>query len=370
MTNSELWPMFPLSSLVQVLDKLRVPVNSNARFKRAGGVPYYGATGQVGTIDEALFNEDLLILGEDGVQFFDSNKSKAYKISGPSWVNNHAHVLRPDKNKIVLEYLMHFLNQFNFIGYANGTTRLKLTQGAMNRIPIPLPPIEEQKRIVEILEFHLTHMDTALLDVKKAKLKAAKFSRSYIHELTTEIEGSEVLRILDVCDVYQPKTISTKELISGGEFAVYGANGQIGYYDRYNHENSEVTVTCRGATCGTVNVVPPKTWITGNAMVFTPKDNRIQKGFLEYVLRGVDWVPVITGTAQPQITRTSIQDLYISVPNPGIQQKIHAKLETSLGQVFSASNLGDKVQDQAKSLRRSLLKAAFSGQLTKEVLSV
>lgn len=138
MTYPKYWTISQLRELVDVLDHLRVPVNSSERSKRPGSVPYYGATGQVGTIDKAIFDEELLILGEDGVQFFDPNKPKAYKIIGPAWVNNHAHVLRPKKEKVLQNYLLHFLNHFNYIGYANGTTRLKLTQGAMNSIPVHL----------------------------------------------------------------------------------------------------------------------------------------------------------------------------------------------------------------------------------------
>jgi len=253
---------------------------------------------------------------------------------------------------------------------AKGTNINNLKASDISGTKIPIPPIDEQHKIVELLEDHLSHLDVALADVKQAKIKAAQFRRSFVHEMTTAIEGSEVMRVLDICDVYQPKTISTKELIADGEFPVYGANGQIGFYDKFNHEDSEVTVTCRGATCGTVNVIPAMSWITGNAMVFKPKDSRIQKGFLEYVLRGLDWTSVITGTAQPQITRTSIQDVFINVPSPDVPSEIYMKLESSMTQVTSAARLSEKVEMQATSLRRSLLQAAFTGQLTNEVVSV
>jgi type I restriction enzyme S subunit len=251
-----------------------------------------------------------------------------------------------------------------------GTTFDAITGETLRGTLVAVPPIGEQHKIVEVLEDHLSRLDAALADVKQAKVKTAQFRRSFVHEMTTAIESSEVMGILDICDVYQPKTISTKELIADGEFPVYGANGQIGFYDKFNHEDSEVTVTCRGATCGTVNVIPAMSWITGNAMVFRPKDSRIQKGFLEYVLRGMDWTPVITGTAQPQITRTSIQDVFVNVPSPDIQSGIYMKLESSLTQVTNAELLSKKVEMQAANLRRSLLQAAFTGQLTKEVVSV
>ncbi len=148
-----------LESVVDILDNLRFPVNSTERANRIGLVPYYGATGQVGTIDKAIFNETLILLGEDGVPFFDSTKHKAYEISGPSWVNNHAHVIRAKSELIVQRYLLHFLNSFNYTGYVNGATRLKLTQGDMKRIPIPLPSLAEQRAIVEKLDRVFSELD-------------------------------------------------------------------------------------------------------------------------------------------------------------------------------------------------------------------
>ncbi|WP_405430720.1 restriction endonuclease subunit S [Micromonospora sp. NBC_00617] len=153
------WTAAPLGDLVDVLDSRRVPVSSRERAQRPGAVPYYGATGRVGSIDQALFDEDLVLLGEDGVQFFDPFKPKAYLISGPAWVNNHAHVIRP-RGMLDRTYLHHFLNTFNYRGFANGTTRLKLTQNAMKKIPVPVPPLVEQRRIVAALEGHLSAVDS------------------------------------------------------------------------------------------------------------------------------------------------------------------------------------------------------------------
>jgi len=141
-------PVVPLEKLVDILDNQRIPINSTERLQRLGNVPYYGATGQVGTIDKAIFNETLILLGEDGVPFFDSTKHKAYEISGPAWVNNHAHVLRAKSEMVNQRYLLHFLNIFNYGGYVNGATRLKLTQGDMKRIPVPHPNMETQEKIV------------------------------------------------------------------------------------------------------------------------------------------------------------------------------------------------------------------------------
>lgn len=137
----------------------------------------------------------------------------------------------------------------------------------------------------------------------------------------------EIKRLGDVCDLYQPKTITSQEILEQGDYKVFGANGVIGYYDQYNHEDSEIAVTCRGATCGTVNFTEPKSWITGNAMVVKPKSSTVNKMFLYSLLSFSDLSETITGTAQPQITRTTLEPFQIPLPPLDIQQKIVSEIE-------------------------------------------
>lgn len=151
----------PLESIVEILDRHRVPVNRKEREERLGDVPYYGATGQVGWIDEFLFDEELVLLGEDGVSFLDPFAAKAYRISGKSWVNNHAHVLRADPEEVRADYLTHALNAFDYRGLVGGTTRLKLTQADMKKIRLPVPGIDRQLELVENLDAALQAAATA-----------------------------------------------------------------------------------------------------------------------------------------------------------------------------------------------------------------
>lgn len=181
--SGSLWPTRPLGEIVEVLDGRRVPVSAAERAARPGSVPYFGAAGRVGSIDAALFDEPLLLLGEDGVQFFDRHRPKAYLVDGPAWVNNHAHVLRVRKHLVERRFLLHYLNVFDFTGYANGTTRLKLTQAAMRRIPVPVPPLEEQRRTVNILEDHLSRIDAAGAWADGAERKFRPLLRSILREL-------------------------------------------------------------------------------------------------------------------------------------------------------------------------------------------
>lgn len=135
-------------------DSYRKPINSYDRKNRVLGkskdelYPYYGATGQIGFIDDFLFNGEYILLGEDAAPFLDKKAQKAYMIKGKSWVNNHAHILQ---SLVFPEYLTNCLNSIDYFDYVYGTTRLKLTQENMNRILVPVPSIEEQCKIAQAI---------------------------------------------------------------------------------------------------------------------------------------------------------------------------------------------------------------------------
>lgn len=161
------WAQAALGDVVTVLDRMRIPLNKAERDKRPGSIPYYGATGQVGWVDKPLFDEELLLLGEDGAPFVDPSKAKSYIIRGPSWVNNHAHVLRALDGLTTNLYLKHFLDFVDYRPHVTGTTRLKLTQRAMRSIPIHLPSVAEQKRIVAAIEEHFSRLDAVEFTLQK-----------------------------------------------------------------------------------------------------------------------------------------------------------------------------------------------------------
>ncbi len=116
------WETKRLDEVVDILDSKRVPVNSKERESRRGSVPYYGATGQVGWIDDHIFDEEIILLGEDGAPFLDTSKQKAYLVRGKSWVNNHAHVLRARPGVPAL-YLKYWLDRLDYRPFVNGTGR-------------------------------------------------------------------------------------------------------------------------------------------------------------------------------------------------------------------------------------------------------
>jgi len=139
----------PLREFVQFLDNRRKPVREKERIE--GPYPYYGANGQQGSIDSFIFDEPTILLAEDGGHFENPDRGIAYKVEGQYWVNNHAHVLKPNEETDI-NFLCHALKNHDVTSYINGTTRAKLTKGNAERILLPSPPLEEQKRIASILD--------------------------------------------------------------------------------------------------------------------------------------------------------------------------------------------------------------------------
>ena len=135
-------------------------------------------------------------------------------------------------------------------------------------------------------------------------------------------------KLIDICNPKQWKTLSTNELKEKGEYPVYGANGIIGYYDKYNHEEKTVLITCRGATCGNIHISKEKSYINGNAMALDNlNEKKCLKEYLYYFLKQYDMKKIISGSAQPQITAQGLKKVDIKLYDIQTQLKIIKKLD-------------------------------------------
>jgi type I restriction enzyme S subunit len=150
-TSSE-WLTWKLEECCDILDSKRIPVNSEDREKRIGNIPYYGANGLQGYINDFIFDEPLILIAEDGGRFDEfATQPIAYRISGKSWVNNHAHVLRA-KNGFSQDAIFYALEHKDIQSCIVGGTRAKLNQGALRSITIQLPEYKsEQSKIAEVI---------------------------------------------------------------------------------------------------------------------------------------------------------------------------------------------------------------------------
>lgn len=136
----------------------------------------------------------------------------------------------------------------------------------------------------------------------------------------------ESKKLTEVCSPKQWKTISQAEMLPEG-YPVYGANGIIGYYNEYNHEDPTVLITCRGATCGTLNISKPFSYVNGNAMALDNVIDGVDEKYLYYYLQSRGLTDIISGSAQPQITIQNLTKVIVSYPSVEQQKRIVSMLD-------------------------------------------
>ncbi len=144
------WEVKRLGLVCNFLDNQRVPIKDVDRLGMHGPYPYYGASGIIDYVNDYIFDDELILLGEDGANIINRSTPLAFMVEGKIWVNNHAHVLRPiePNNRF---YICSYLESISYDKYNTGTAQPKLNREVCEKILIPVPPMEEQRKIAEIL---------------------------------------------------------------------------------------------------------------------------------------------------------------------------------------------------------------------------
>ena len=170
-------------------------------------------------------------------------------------------------------------------------------------------------------------------------------------------EKTNVKTLKDIAIMYQPETITTNEFVENGKYPVYGAGGIIGYYDRYNHENSELMLSCRGI-CGKAELSIPKSFIIGNQMVIQLKNPKYKYFLYNYFLK-YDFSKVETGSVQKQITRTNLEKIEINLPDETIINKYFEVFEN----IYKNKMQIELETKKLNNLKQTLLPLLINGQL-------
>jgi type I restriction enzyme S subunit len=194
------WIYAPLLEITELHDSRRIPLNATERATRKGSYPYYGANGQVDTIDDYIFDGNYTLLAEDGGYFDDPSRGVAYEVSGKFWVNNHAHILST-LGQIPLRFLTHALNDVNWMPHVGGSTRLKLTQQGMQQVQLPLPPLSEQRRTIAKLDSLMARSKAARDELARIPLliehyKQAILSKAFAPEVLQQWAPGTVEHLL------------------------------------------------------------------------------------------------------------------------------------------------------------------------------
>ncbi|HHU81291.1 MAG TPA: restriction endonuclease subunit S [Acholeplasmataceae bacterium] len=293
---------------------------------------------------EIQLQENDILISKDGTL---GKIGYVKNLTTPCSVASGIFVLRNTKPDLInFDYLYHVLKSPIFKDFikrnkAQGSTIPHLYQRDLENFEIEIPNFETQTKISNVLNLiekkiainnqiidALVSLSKTLYDYwflqfefpndEGKPYKSSGEKMVWNEVLNLEIpEGWSVVNIGEIADLYQPKTISGNEILKDGKYLVYGANGIVGKYNDFNHNDNTIAICCRGASCGEFLMTLPYSWITGNAMVVEPKD-KIYKEFIYYGLSKDRIRPFISGSAQPQITRSNLENLKVIIPKRNI----------------------------------------------------
>ena len=234
---------------------------------------------------------------------------------------------------------------------AQGTKIYSISAKNFDECYIGIPSKEEQTKIAKLLRLIDERIATQskLIEKLESLIKGLRVS-------LMQIENGNIVHLGEIAQIYQPQTISSTELTEDG-FLVYGANGIIGKYKQYNHKTEQICITCRGNTCGMVNYTKPMSWITGNAMVINTDEhqNKVCKRYLYHYLSAYNFNSIISGSGQPQIVRTPLEQLKVPLPT-FLEQKQKA---TFLDKIQGKIEISNKTLDLYLQQKQYLLRLMF-----------
>ena len=334
--------MARLEEVCEILDSKRVPITAKDRV--AGPYPYYGANGVQDYVADYIFDDELVLLAEDGGHFGSADKPIAYRVSGKCWVNNHAHVLKA-KECIEVDYLCYSLMFRDVSDIVNGATRQKLTQADMRKIKIPLLPIEKQKAVVAKIGkvFELIALRKEQLE-KLDELVKSRFIELFGDQKANPF-GWPQTTIGDCCTLKSGTSLPADKENEGGRIP-YVKVGDMNYpgNEQYITTSSRfVTEQTAGAgifPVGTV-IFPKRGGAIGtnkkrlttlpicadlNVMGVTA-GNALKSQYLMAYFNMVDLGALDNGSSVPQINNKDIAPLVICLPPLALQEQFAAFVE-------------------------------------------
>ena len=278
---------------------------------------------------------------------------KVWKATYNGGCSSDVFVLKANDN-IESDYLHYVIANDKFINFVmSGAKGVKMPRGDKNQMKtysLSLPQIQEQKKIGKMLSL----LDERIATQNKIIEKMQTLIKGIRHNIFKDIQG-EVLALGNIADVYQPQTISSSDLTTDG-YWVYGANGIIGKYKEYNHETEQICITCRGNTCGTVNYTQPKVWITGNSMVINTDKHQqqVNKRYLFHYLSSYNFNSIVSGSGQPQIVRTPLEKIKVTLPSIEKQVQIAHGIDLILTKIETECTVLGFLESQKQYLLRQM----------------
>lgn len=320
MVNCE-WKKVCLKDAADFLDHLRKPVSSSDRAKMKGVYPYYGASGIVDYVNDYIYDEPLILLGEDGENILSRNLPLAFLVDGKIWVNNHAHVLRA-KEGVNRQYLCAFLESLDYTDLNSGTAQPKLNQEKCKNIEIYLPEFEEQTAIAEAL----SDVDSLISSLQKLIEKKKAIKQGTMQELLTgqkrlpgfykEWRIVQIGETLSIGHGQSQKTVENRF----GKYPILATGGCIGYVNVFLWDKPSVLIGRKG-TIDKPQYADYPFW-TIDTLFYTKIFDGYDAKFIYYKFCMIDWQQYNEASGVPSLNATTIENLQIIVPEKDEQQTI------------------------------------------------
>ena len=376
------WQTAALGELCDVLDHKRKPITK--RDREAGEYPYYGATGVLDHVAGYLFDEPLVLVGEDGAKWA-SGENTAFAVEGKVWVNNHAHVLRPHRTALLDNWLIYHLNHSDLTEFVTGLTVPKLNQGCLREIPVPVPPLDEQQRIVGLLDEAFAGIATAKSNAEKNLQNARALFESHLQSVFTQRGPGWVEKKLEEIGKTQTgSTPRTSDQSNYGDFISFvkpgdfNTNGSLNYdKDGLSKSGAEcarkvsagsVLMVCIGATIGKCGYCDKDVTTNQQVNALTPSDGSSHRFIYYQMLTDTFQRKVLHASGQATLpiinkSKWSALSVWLS-PRVAEQRKIAAKFDALVEESQRLARLYERKLAALEGLKKSLLHQAFTGQLT------
>lgn len=389
------WTTKPLGKLCEVLDRYRKPITKSDR--RKGPYPYYGAMGIVDYVDGYLFDEPLILLGEDGAKW-GSGEPCAFKAVGKYWVNNHVHIMRPDRSQVLDDWLVYYLCGTDLLPFITGLTVPKLNQERMREIPIPVPPLEVQRRIVAVLDEAFAAIATATANAEKnlanaQELFEAAARTAFQGNLTPGSFQTAAVEALAEARKGSMRTGPFGSQLLHSEFvesgvAVLGIDNAVENEFRWGKRRfiteekfralsrflvhpGDVIITIMG-TCGRCAVIPddvPRAINSKHLFCISLDQRRCLPSYLHaYFLHAPDARAYLEERAQGSImaglNMGIIRDMPLRLPTLAAQKDLVRAIDAAKRSTDILTAIYQRKLEALATLKQSLLHRAFTGELT------
>ena len=305
----------------EILDSQRIPITAKNRIE--GPYPYYGANGIQGYVNDYIFDDELVLLAEDGGNFGSKDRPIAYRVSGKCWVNNHAHVLKP-KNDLNVDYLCYSLMFYNTNGLVNGATRQKLPQSTMRKMKIPYLEINKQQEIVQKIK----KIESILSDLNGQLDLLDELVKARFVEMFGEIED---------CDKWESKiwnevvTIKNgrdykKVLVSDGGYPVVGTGGEIARASKYLCPENTIVVGRKGSINNPM-LMKEKFWNVDTAFGVIPNSDYLHYQYFYCFCKFYNFMKLNKATTLPSTTKADLLKIRINIPPLELQNQFASFVE-------------------------------------------